>query len=272
MKFNEIFELAKNIRKNILFAAYKAGASSAHVGGALSIVDILAVLYGSIAKIDSAKPLDKNRDRIILSKGHGCLALYGSLLEKGFIKKSELETFEKSGSFLLGHPVINKKKGIEFSTGSLGMGLSLGIGVSVSSAKKKLNYKTYVIIGDGECNEGSVWEGALLASHLNLKDLTVIVDKNNFQQTGKNQDILDLKNLTSKWKSFGWETIDVNGHNLKEIYDALILKSNRPKAIIANTIKGKGVSFTENNNDWHHNILTQKNFEIGINEINNEKR
>ena len=111
-----------------------------------------------------------------------------------------------------------------------------------------------------------------LASHLNLKDLTVIVDKNNFQQTGKNQDILDLKNLTSKWKSFGWETIDVNGHNLKEIYDALILKSNRPKAIIANTIKGKGVSFTENNNDWHHNILTQKNFEIGINEINNEKR
>ena len=152
------------------------------------------------------------------------------------------------------------------------MGLSLGIGVSVSSAKKKLNYKTYVIIGDGECNEGSVWEGALLASHLNLKDLTVIVDKNNFQQTGKNQDILDLKNLTSKWKSFGWETIDVNGHNLKEIYDALILKSNRPKAIIANTIKGKGVSFTENNNDWHHNILTQKNFEIGINEINNEKR
>ena len=132
--------LAKNIRKNILFAAYNAGASSAHIGGALSVSDIIAVLFGNIAKIDSKNPLDKNRDRIILSKGHACLALYAVLVEKGFITKEELKTFEKSGSFLLGHPVINKQKGIEFSTGSLGMGLSLGIGVAISGKKKKIKF------------------------------------------------------------------------------------------------------------------------------------
>ncbi len=271
MIISEISNLAKNIRKNILYAAFKAGASSAHVGGALSIVDIFAVLYGSVAKTDFTDPLDKKRDRIILSKGHGCLALYGILLEKKFITKSELETFEKSGSFLLGHPVMNKNKGIEFSTGSLGMGLSLGIGVAISSFKRNLDFNTYVILGDGECNEGSVWEAALLANHLKLKNLTVIIDKNDYQQTGKNQDILDLGNLTSKWKSFGWEVNEINGHNLNEINEALINRTNKPKAIIANTIKGKGVSFAENNNDWHHNILTKKNFDIAIEELNEKK-
>ena len=136
MKLEEIFELAQKTRKNILYAAFKAGASSAHIGGALSIADIIAVLYGAIAKIDSSKPLDEKRDRIILSKGHGCLALYGILLEKGFLTNAELETFEKSGSFLLGHPVMNKLKGIEFSTGSLGMGLSLELAFQYLHLKK----------------------------------------------------------------------------------------------------------------------------------------
>ena len=226
-------ELAKNIRKNILFAAYNAGASSAHVGGALSVADIFAVLFGELVKINPKDPLDKNRDRVILSKGHACLALYASLLEKGFLKKEELETFEKSGSFLLGHPVINKKKGIEFSTGSLGMGLSLGIGVAISAIKKNLDYKTYVIVGDGECNEGSVWEAALLANHLKLKNLTVIIDKNNFQQTGKNEEILDLGNLTEKWKSFGWETYECDGHDVEHRYKILKKNENKkPKAIV----------------------------------------
>ena len=167
---------------------------------------------------------------------------------------------------------MNKLKGIEFSTGSLGMGLSLGIGVSISSLKKNLNYNTFVILGDGECNEGSVWESALLANQLKLKNLTAIIDKNNYQQTGKSSDILDLGNLSSKWKSFGWEIIEVNGHNLSEIHQALNVKTDRPKAIIANTTKGKGVSFTENNNDWHHNILTKKNYDLAIEELNNAKR
>ena len=265
--------LAKNIRKNILFAAYNAGASSAHIGGALSVSDIIAVLFGNIAKIDSKNPLDKNRDRIILSKGHACLALYAVLVEKGFITKEELKTFEKSGSFLLGHPVINKQKGIEFSTGSLGMGLSLGIGVAISGKKRKLNFKTYVILGDGECNEGSVWEGAMLASHLKLNNLVVIVDRNNFQQTGKSDDILNLGNLHEKWKSFGWHTKEVDGHNLLELQTHLKLDehSDKPKAIIAKTIKGKGLSFAENNNEWHHKVLTKKNYEMAIAEIENEK-
>ena len=167
--------------------------------------------------------------------------MYASLLEKGFLKKEELETFEKSGSFLLGHPVINKKKGIEFSTGSLGMGLSLGIGVAISAIKKNLDYKTYVIVGDGECNEGSVWEAALLANHLKLKNLTVIIDKNNFQQTGKNEEILDLGNLTEKWKSFGWETYECDGHDVEHLYKILKKNENKkPKAIVAKTTKGKG--------------------------------
>ena len=273
MRNSNINSLAKNIRKNILFAAYNAGASSAHIGGALSVSDIIAVLFGSIAKIDSKNPLDKNRDRIILSKGHACLALYAVLVEKGFITKEELRSFEKSGSFLLGHPVINKQKGIEFSTGSLGMGLSLGIGVAISGKKRKLNFKTYVILGDGECNEGSVWEGAMLASHLKLNNLVVIIDRNNFQQTGRSEDILNLGNLVEKWKSFGWDTREVDGHNFSEIQSLLQSGDNniKPRAIVAKTIKGKGLSFAENNNEWHHKVLTKKNYEIALSEIENEK-
>ena len=272
MNEDKVLKLSKEIKKNILLAAVNAGASSAHIGGALSLVDILSVLYEEVANIDSKEPLGRNRSRIILSKGHGCLALYGVLAEKGFITKKELKSFEKSGSFLLGHPVINKKKGIEFSTGSLGMGLSLGIGVAISAIKRKLNFKTYVLLGDGECNEGSVWEAALMANQYNLNNLTVIVDKNNFQQTGKNEEILSLGNLRSKWDSFGWETSEINGHDFIEIHNSLTKKSQKPKAVIAKTIKGKGISFTENQNSWHHNILTKKNYESGIEEINNEKR
>lgn len=272
MSIKSLQILSKKIRKNILFAAYNAGASSSHLGGALSLADIFAVLYGTIIKIDFKKELDFNRDRVILSKGHGCLVLYSSLVEKGFIKKKELEIFEKNGSYLLGHPVINKKKGIEFSTGSLGMGLSLGIGVSVAALKRNLKYHTYVVIGDGECNEGSVWEAALLGGHLGLKNLTVIIDKNGFQQTGKNKDILNLGNLSLKWKSFGWEPITINGHDHKEILKAIKKKVKNPKVIIAKTKKGKGISFAENNNDWHHNILTKNNYEIGVKEIENENK
>lgn len=262
-------ELAKQIRKNILFAAFNAGARSAHIGGALSIVEIVATLYGQIMKLSPDKPLDPNRDRFILSKGHACLALYSVLAEKGYFKRDELKNFEKSGSFLLGHPVMNRTKGIEFSTGSLGMGLSLGIGVAYAAKKRNMKYSTYVVLGDGECNEGSVWEGAMSAAHLKLDNLTVVVDKNNLQQTGKNEDILDLKNLTEKWKSFGWNTYEVDGHNVDELLNILKKKheNQRPISIVANTVKGKGFGFSENNNDWHHTILTKKNYDIALEEL-----
>ena len=224
MKINQLKNFARNIRKNIIFTAFKAGSKSAHIGGALSATDIIAVLYSDIMNIKKSKIIDDNRDRFILSKGHACLALYSALVEKKFLKRRDLETFESDGSNLLGHPIINKLSGIEFSTGSLGMGLSLGVGVALAAKRKKKNYKTYVVIGDGECNEGSIWESVLSANHFKLDNMTIIVDRNNFQQTGKNQSIMDLRNLKNKFKSFGCETVEINGHNIKEIHGALINK------------------------------------------------
>ena len=269
MSLKSLENFTKNIRKNIIFTAYKAGAKSAHIGGALSAADIVAVLYSSIMKIKKTKKLDENRDRFILSKGHACLALYSALVEKKIIKKKDLETFESDGSKLLGHPIINKNFGIEFSTGSLGMGLSLGVGVAIAAKKKKKKYKTYVILGDGECNEGSVWESVMSASHFQLDNLTIIVDRNRLQQTGKSDDIMSLQNLKNKFKSFGCDTYEINGHDLKKIYSCLKIKNkkNKPKAIIAKTIKGKGFKLFENNNTWHHSVITKSIYRDIIKEL-----
>jgi transketolase len=268
VKINKLKNFAKNIRKNIIFTAFKAGSKSAHIGGALSAADIIAVLYSGIMKIKKTKILDENRDRFILSKGHACLALYAALVEKKFLKKKDLETFESDGSNLLGHPIINKLSGIEFSTGSLGMGLSLGVGVALAAKKKQKNYKTYVVLGDGECNEGSIWESVLSASHFKLDNMTIIVDRNNFQQTGKNSSIMDLKNLKNKFKSFGCETVEIDGHDIKKIYKSLINKNlNKPKVIVANTIKGKGIKLFENDNNWHHSIITKSIYKNILKEL-----
>ena len=220
-------------------------------------------------RIKNGDPNWEKRDRFILSKGHACLAYYAALCEKGFIKKDELKTFEKDNSNLLGHPVLNQKIGIDFSNGSLGMGLSLGIGLSIASKKRGQDIKIYVIVGDGECNEGSVWEAAMAAPNLNLDNLYVIVDKNNFQQTGSNKEIMNTENLREKWNSFGWCTSEIDGHNIEEIIDNFkkINNKKKPKAIIANTIKGKGFSFSEDNNDWHHSVLTKKMYDQAIQEL-----
>ena len=167
------------MRKNILEMALLGNGKSSHIGGGLSIVDIVATLYFGILRIEKDNPVDENRDRFILSKGHGVLGFYTALYEKGFISKDELMNFNKSGTFLFGHPIMNRSKGIEFSNDSLGMGLSLGVGVKLSGLIRKLNYKVYMLIGDGECNEGSIWESAMSASHYNLKNIVAIVDKNN---------------------------------------------------------------------------------------------
>lgn len=258
MNLKNTKNFAKNIRKNIVYTAYKAGSKSAHIGGALSIADIMAVLYSNILKIKKTTTLEDKRDRFILSKGHACLALYSALVEKKIIKKKDLETFETDGSYLLGHPIINKLSGIEFSTGSLGMGLSLGIGVAIAAKKKKKSHKVFVLMGDGECNEGSVWEAILCACHFKLDNMVIIVDKNNLQQTGKSSDIMDLKGLTNKFKSFGCHTIEIDGHDLKKIFNSITKKcSNKPKVIVARTIKGKGIKLFENDNTWHHSIITK---------------
>jgi len=268
-QIKNIKNFAIQVRKNILEMALSAGASSAHFGGALSITEIISTLFAYQMKIDKKNPNWNERDRFILSKGHACLAYYAALCEVGYISKKELKTFEKNDTNLLGHPVINRNLGIEFSNGSLGMGLSLGIGVALSSKKKGGKFNVYVVVGDGECNEGSVWEAAMAAPNFKLDNLYVIVDKNNFQQTGSNKEIMSVANLKDKWTSFGWHTVELNGHSVQELYDFFNKshKISKPKALIANTIKGKGFSFSENNNDWHHSVLSKSFYEKALKEL-----
>ena len=261
--------MALRMRKNVLDMALNAGAGSSHFGGGLSIVDITATLFGEIMNIDPKNPEWDKRDRFILSKGHGVLGYYTALSEVGYIAKEDLLNFEKDGGYLFGHPIMKRDKGIEFSNGSLGMGLSLGIGVALASKIKKNNCNVYVLMGDGECNEGSVWEGAMAGAQFNLNNLVAIIDRNNLQQTGSNDEIMSVGNVASKWKSFGWEVEEIDGHNISEIYKTLLLakKFNGPFAIIAHTIKGKGFSFAENNNVWHHAPMTKSQYEDALLEL-----
>ena len=268
-QIKKIENFALAVRRNILEMAVSAGASSAHFGGALSITEIIATLFAYQMKIDKKNPNWEERDRFILSKGHACLAYYAALCEIGFIKKDDLKTFEKNDSNLLGHPVRNIELGIEFSNGSLGMGLSLGIGVALSLKKKNKENSVFVIMGDGECNEGSVWEALMAAPNFNLGNLNLIIDRNNFQQTGDNKTIMDLGNLKNKVESFGWNTTEIDGHNINEIYNYFknIDNNNKPNALIANTVKGKGFSFSENNNTWHHSVLSKELYDKALSEI-----
>ena len=271
-QIKNIKNFAFRVRKSILEMAVSAGAGSAHFGGALSITEIVSTLFAYQMKIDKKNPKWEERDRFILSKGHACLAYYAALCEVGYISNNELKTFEQNDTNLLGHPVINRDLGIDFSNGSLGMGLSLGIGVAISSKKKKKKFNVYVVIGDGECNEGSIWEAAMAAPNFKLDNLYAIIDKNNFQQTGSNKEIMNVGNLKDKWSSFGWYTVELDGHNIQELYNFFkeSKKIDKPKAIIANTIKGKGFSFSENNNDWHHSILSKSFYEKAIKELKKE--
>ena len=270
-KIKKIQDMANRMRKKALDMALNAGAGSSHFGGGLSIVDITATLYGAIMKLDPQNPEWENRDRFILSKGHGVLGYYTALSEVGYISELELKTFEKDGTFLFGHPVKNRSKGIEFSNGSLGMGLSLGIGVALAGKRISRDYKVYVLMGDGECNEGSVWEAAMAGAHYNLDNLVAILDKNNLQQTGTNSEIMSVGNLASKWESFGWQVFEIDGHNVPEIYDTFLSTKNQngPVAIVANTVKGKGFSFSENNNAWHHAPLSSSQYEAALEELKN---
>ena len=267
-KFSEILKLAKTIRKRILYTAFHAKENSSHFGGSLSNVEIISVLFSKFLNMKPTLNNTNDRHRFILSKGHGCLAYYAALCEYGFINEKDLENFENNNSPLLGHPVKNKIIGIDFSTGSLGMGLGLGIGVAISLKKLNIEKKVYVLMGDGECNEGSVWEAGMSAAKFKLNNLVAIIDRNNFQQTGSNEEIMTNLNLKDKWKSFNWEVIEIDGHNISELYQAFSTNSSdKPIMIIANTIKGKGFDFSENNNDWHHQVLTKIKYEEALRQL-----
>ncbi len=265
----KIEAMAGRMRRNALEMASVAGVGSTHFGGGMSMVEITATLYGQIMNLDPADPEWADRDRFILSKGHGVLGYYTALAEVGYISQEELLQYGQHGSFLHGHAIMNREKGIEFSNGSLGMGLALGIGVAVAGKKREKNYRVYVLLGDGECNEGSVWEAAMAAPNYKLNNLVAIIDRNNFQQTGANQDIMSLGDAAAKWRAFSWETIEVDGHNVGEMYDVLSQERSdeKPLAIIAHTIKGKGFSFSENNNEFHHAALSKDHYETGLQEI-----
>ncbi|MCK4825465.1 transketolase, partial [bacterium] len=223
---DKIASMAKRMRRNALAIAFSAGNTGAHLGSGLSIIEIMAVLYGGILRLDPKNPEWAERDRFILSKGHGTLGYYTALAEAGIITSDELDTFEENGGFLSGQPIMNMKKGIEFSSGSLGLGLSLGLGVALAGRKRNKDYNVYVLVGDGECNEGSVWEAAMSASHFKLDNLIVIVDYNKMQSDGASHTVLDMGDLETKWISFGFKTFTVDGHNIVEMYSALRMATN----------------------------------------------
>ena len=233
------------------------------------MVEIMAALYGRVLKYDKNDPRWAGRDRFILSKGHGVLGFYAALYGAGIISEEIYNTFQTNESHLIAHPVLNLDLGIESSNGSLGHGLSLALGIAYAAKKKNLGYKAYVLMGDGECNEGSVWEAVMSGAQLGLDNLIAIVDYNKLQSDGDSRKIMDLADLASKFKAFGWDTHEVDGHDIDAIVQALEAPAvtGKPKMIVANTIKGKGVSFMENNNEWHHNRLTKANYDLAVAEL-----
>lgn len=225
---------------------------SSHVGSCLSIADILYVLYFKILNIDPGQPKKADRDKFILSKAHGSAALYATLAEKGYFPKDHLEKFYIDGGILPGHLDLESVPGVEASTGSLGHGLSIGVGMAISNRQAHNPGRVCVLLGDGESNEGSVWEAVMLAATLRLDNLTAIVDYNKLQSFGRTNDVINQENIAERWKSFGWEVLEVDGHDPDELERAFKSGQVGPKVIIAHTIKGKGVSFMENRLEWHY--------------------
>lgn len=262
--------LAWNIRRDVLDMVHAAHAS--HIGSAFSVADIVAVLYTDFVDKEQLLSGDKERSRIILSKGHAGTAIYAALAEIGLMDKKELQTYGTNGSNLSCHVSHGNVNGVEISTGSLGQGVGMAAGIALAGKKAGLNYRTFVIAGDGECNEGSVWEMVLFARQQKLNNLTMIVDCNGLQAMGKTTDILDMRDFESKFESFGWHVQSVDGHNHDALKAALLyVDETKPTCIIANTVKGKGVSFMENNNLWHYRDPQGEDYDNAIIELERQR-
>ncbi len=271
---SDLKELARRIRRDILELTFRAGNEGSHIGGALSSADILAVLYGKILKHDPENPTDPGRDRFILSKGHAAVGLYAVLYEAGFLTEDELNSFETDFGLLQTHCVKNLEKGIEISSGSLGWGLSVSIGMQLAARQDKRDFYNYVLLGDGECNEGSVWEAAMLAAQLKHERIVAIIDNNHLQLDGDADLILNSRNFAARFKAFGFNVISVDGHDPDALALAFeVAKANRgsPTALIAETVKGKGVSFLENNPASHHMALNKEQYEQALAELEADK-
>jgi len=261
-------EMAKKLRRHVITMIATAG--SGHPGGSLSAADIITALYFKILRYDPENPQWSDRDRFILSKGHAAPILYAALAESGYLPVSELTTLRRLDSRLQGHADRNFTPGVEMSAGSLGMGLSFAIGVALAAKLDSKNYRIYVLLSDGECEEGQTWEAALSAAHFKLDNITAIVDYNGIQLSGRICDIMNLEPFTRKWQAFDWHTIDIDGHDLDKILSACREAESmkgKPTVIIAHTIKGKGVSFMENNVAFHGKAPTLEEAEMALKEL-----
>lgn len=276
MKITETLALEKianNIRMDILEEVYNA--KSGHIGGAFSIADILTVLYFNEMNIDAKIPDSPDRDRLVLSKGHASAALYAALAEKGYIDKEELKTFRNIDSNLQGHPDMKKVPGVDMTTGSLGQGLSVANGMAISSKLDSRGYRVYCILGDGELQEGQVWEASMTAEKYQLDNLCVIVDANELQLTDSTMNVkgINYNDIEQKFRAFGFQTVLIDGHNIESIIRALTIAEmtkGKPTVIICKTIKGKGVSFMENQIDWHGKAPNDEEYEMAVNELKQE--
>ncbi len=268
MDKSELAEKARNIRMDVLKMV--AEAKSGHPGGSLSAADIVTALYFSVMKVDSSRPKWADRDRLVLSKGHASPLLYAVLAEKGFFPKEDLKTFRKIDSRLQGHPDMEKTRGVDASTGSLGQGLSIANGMALAGRLDKKEYRVFALLGDGELGEGQIWEAAMAAAHYKLDNLTAILDYNGLQIDGFCKDIMCSSPVKEKWEAFGWEVMEIDGHNYDEILTSLGEASKvkrKPTIIIAHTVKGKGVSYMENQVGWHGKAPNEEQLKEALAEL-----
>jgi len=268
LSIEEMEAIAKRLRRHIITMIGKAG--SGHPGGSLSAVEIVTALYFKLLRHKPSDPQWSDRDRFILSKGHAAPVLYAALAECGYFPVDELSTLRQLDSRLQGHTDRTVTPGVEMSAGTLGQGLSFAIGVALAGRLNAQDYRVYVLLGDGECDEGQVWEGAMAAAHFKVDNLVAIVDNNGQQIDGWNRDVMNLEPFNKKWQAFGWHVIEVDGHNLSQLIDAFDqakLVKGQPTVIIAHTIKGKGVSFMENNPDFHGKAPNAAEVEIALKEL-----
>lgn len=269
-KIRELKQHASNIRKRCLDMAFNCG-GSAHLGGGLSLVEAVTVLYGDVMNTSNrALPYEK-MDKFILSKGHGVLGFYAALAEFGIVDKQLLmDTFMQNGSDFIAHPVMKPELGLESSSGSLGQGISMAVGMALAAKKKGYSYQTYVLCGNGESNEGSVWEACMSAINYGLDNFTLFIDNNHMQSDGHSPEVMNISDkYTGMLQALGFQVLDIDGNDMKQVYEAFKAshEPGKPKAIVGNTIKGKGVSFMENNNEWHHNRLTQDRYNEAMKEL-----
>ena len=264
----ELQEIAKKIRRGIIESVYRG--QSGHPGGSLSIADIMAVLYFYEMNINPQNPKDENRDRLVLSKGHCAPALYSALANRGFFDVEELQTLRNIESRLQGHPDMKKIPGVDMTTGSLGQGLSSANGMAIAGKLDNKDYRVYCVLGDGEIEEGQIWEAAMASSKYKLDNLCVIVDNNNLQIDGTIEEVMSSYPIDEKFRSFGFQVINIDGHNIQEIIDAFDVARNvkeKPTCIIAKTVKGRGVSFMENQVGWHGKAPNEEQYRQAVEEL-----